>query len=222
MLMRMLWPRAITPWWVTHVGACHGPSDSHFLFTWYVAQSGLKLWWSYIEVQLLNRSQLWAQYTQPAGIKLNPWRGWMEPIPLWWRCSEVFDILWKLQPVIPIWNARHEMFWHSSPLLDSQLSVAFFQNKEQGMWFLIIQRWHSLCLCCTFSDFKQIGKHTKNCKTNLYFFQSIAISWERKELSEIRWCEKQTSQELRMLSSVTINCQITNIVMNSCSQLSEL
>ena len=79
MLMRMLWPRAITPWWVTHVGACHGPSDSHFLFTWYVAQSGLKLRWSYIEVQLLNRSQLWAQYTQPAGIKLNPWRGWMEP-----------------------------------------------------------------------------------------------------------------------------------------------
>ena len=32
----------------------------------------------------------------------------------------------------------------------------------------------------------------------------------------------QTSQELRMLSSVTINCQITKIVMNSDSQLSEL
>ena len=32
----------------------------------------------------------------------------------------------------------------------------------------------------------------------------------------------QTSQELRMLSSVTINCQITKIVMNSGSQLSEL
>ena len=31
-----------------------------------------------------------------------------------------------------------------------------------------------------------------------------------------------TSQELRMLSSVTINCQITKIVMNSGSQLSEL
>ena len=30
------------------------------------------------------------------------------------------------------------------------------------------------------------------------------------------------SQELRMLSSVTINCQITKIVMNSGSQLSEL
>ena len=32
----------------------------------------------------------------------------------------------------------------------------------------------------------------------------------------------KTSQELRMLSSVTINCQITSIVMNSGSQLSGL
>ena len=36
------------------------------------------------------------------------------------------------------------------------------------------------------------------------------------------WCILKTSQELRMLSSVTINCQITKIVMNSGSQLSEL
>ena len=34
-------------------------------------------------------------------------------------------------------------------------------------------------------------------------------------------CDK-TSQELRMLSSVTINCQVPKIVMNSDSQLSEL
>ena len=33
---------------------------------------------------------------------------------------------------------------------------------------------------------------------------------------------KKTLQELRMLSSVTINCQITKIVMNSGSQLSVL
>ena len=32
----------------------------------------------------------------------------------------------------------------------------------------------------------------------------------------------KTSQELRMLSSVTINCQVTKIVMNLGSQLSEL
>ena len=40
------------------------------------------------------------------------------------------------------------------------------------------------------------------------------------KLPEIRSI-KETSQELRMLSSVTINCQITKIVMNSGSQLSE-
>ena len=33
---------------------------------------------------------------------------------------------------------------------------------------------------------------------------------------------KKTSQELRMLSSVTINCQVTKIVMNSGSQLSQV
>ena len=33
---------------------------------------------------------------------------------------------------------------------------------------------------------------------------------------------KKTSQELRMLSSVRINCQVTNIVMNPGSQLSVL
>ena len=32
----------------------------------------------------------------------------------------------------------------------------------------------------------------------------------------------KTSQELRMLSSVTLNCQVTKIVMDSGSQLSEL
>ena len=31
----------------------------------------------------------------------------------------------------------------------------------------------------------------------------------------------QTSQELRMLSSVTLNCQATKIAMNACSQMSE-
>ena len=33
---------------------------------------------------------------------------------------------------------------------------------------------------------------------------------------------QKTSQELRMLSSVTLNCQVTMIVMNLGSQLSEL
>ena len=41
-------------------------------------------------------------------------------------------------------------------------------------------------------------------------------------LPERKRKDNKTSQELRMLSSVTINCQITKIVMNSGSQLSEL
>ena len=46
-----------------------------------------------------------------------------------------------------------------------------------------------------------------------YHFWSILIE---KELF------LQTSQELRMLSNVTLNCQVAKIVMNSGSQLSEL
>ena len=44
-----------------------------------------------------------------------------------------------------------------------------------------------------------------------------------KAIHIIRWHgKKETSQELRMLSSVAINCQVTKIVMNSGSQLSVL
>ena len=53
---------------------------------------------------------------------------------------------------------------------------------------------------------------------HLYHFSNAHLTWEL-------YCglhRKQTSQELRMLSSVTINCQVTMIVMNSGSQLSQL
>ena len=43
-----------------------------------------------------------------------------------------------------------------------------------------------------------------------------------KKQNEKEEFKLQTSQELGMLSSVTINCQVTQIVMNSGSQLSEL
>ena len=54
------------------------------------------------------------------------------------------------------------------------------------------------------SQFKPLAKINLFCKTNI--------------------CEKhpllaKTSQELRMLSSVTLDCQVTKIVMNSGSQL---
>ena len=58
---------------------------------------------------------------------------------------------------------------------------------------------------------------------------TLCVSW-LPQLLLYTFCQSRsmvagdgkTSQELRMLSSVTINCQITKIVMNSGSQLSEL
>ena len=49
--------------------------------------------------------------------------------------------------------------------------------------------------------------------------QAISRWWSRPNQP---WNYKKTSQELRMLSSVTLNCQVTKIVMNSGSQLSWL
>ena len=45
---------------------------------------------------------------------------------------------------------------------------------------------------------------------------------DHDDLGDDREDDDKTSQELRMLSSVTIYCQITKIVMNSGSKLSEL
>ena len=56
----------------------------------------------------------------------------------------------------------------------------------------------------------------------LQTFADLHISAVTKYLVPNYSWDDKTSQELRMLSSVTINCQITKIVMNSGSQLSEL
>ena len=57
-----------------------------------------------------------------------------------------------------------------------------------------------------------------NVDLDIYFTQNLTyiIYGEFDQLGS------KTSQELGMLSSVTINCQITKIVLNSGSQLSEL
>ena len=49
---------------------------------------------------------------------------------------------------------------------------------------------------------------------------SPSCNWQKNLMT--REIENKTSQELRMLSNVTLNCQVAKIVMNSCSQLSEL
>ena len=57
--------------------------------------------------------------------------------------------------------------------------------------------------------------------------QSLNISWTRISVNNFDFPQKhriseETSQELRMLSSVIINCQVTKIVINPGSQLSVL
>ena len=51
------------------------------------------------------------------------------------------------------------------------------------------------------------------CVENIH--TNIQLTTETK-----KW--NKTSQELQILSSVTLNCQVTKIVMNSGSQLSEM
>ena len=55
-----------------------------------------------------------------------------------------------------------------------------------------------------------------------FFLYAVKVLLENTQYQEILIKLNKTSQELRMLSSVTINCQVTKIVMNSGSQLSEL
>ena len=56
----------------------------------------------------------------------------------------------------------------------------------------------------------------------LIIFLIFSVCQRYIKSHSLSWSPCKTSQELRMLSSVTINCQITKIVMNSGSQLSEL
>ena len=54
------------------------------------------------------------------------------------------------------------------------------------------------------------------------FPQNIFTDFAEEQMKVWRLFTGKTSQELRMLSSVTLDCQATKIVMNSGSQLSEL
>ena len=55
---------------------------------------------------------------------------------------------------------------------------------------------------------------------NIFLFKTTKVWITRKLVAAQFWLK--TSQKLRMLSSVTLNCQVTKIVMNSGPQLSEL
>ena len=68
-------------------------------------------------------------------------------------------------------------------------------------------------------------------EARLGLFEKDVQWWKNSEKKSNNFCSAfhgslvvthKTSQELRMLSSVTINCQVQKVVMNSGSQLSEL
>ena len=73
---------------------------------------------------------------------------------------------------------------------------------------------------CSFTNDK--GRSSNNClPLRRDTYHNVALqSFKKLQLDFDNL--KKTSQEFRMLSSVTINCQVTKIVMNSGSQLSEL
>ena len=68
------------------------------------------------------------------------------------------------------------------------------------------------------------GRNSLAQKDSLKYTKSlflVIIDKGQKSIVRERYCA-QTSQELRMLSSVTLNCQATKIVKQSSSQLSEM
>ena len=80
----------------------------------------------------------------------------------------------------------------------------------------------------------QFSAPDQNVKSTLYSFETLTeyCVWEscctvanpltRGQLRSQDYLWNQTSQELRMLSSVTLNFQVTKIVMNSGSQMSQV
>ena len=117
------------------------------------------------------------------------------------------------------------------------------RNNTCESHFNISLSWHfefNILICAYFCHFDVLSKIYKcfdNFRFTCFTFTGIAwlSVWPRWWILGNNYLQradkavdyhdgtlKKTSQELRMLSSVTINCQITKIVMNSGSQLSEL
>ena len=69
---------------------------------------------------------------------------------------------------------------------------------------------------------KSVKKVTQKVSQKMSWTSQLQSLWYRCYCAILAGFLYKTSQELWMLSSVTINCQITKIVMNSGSQLSEL
>ena len=81
-----------------------------------------------------------------------------------------------------------------------------------------------------FSDLVNLGGNDNWGRGGWCVEGDYPLNWSKHHLSPFRSTYRfhthkkcyKTSQELRMLSSVTINCQVTKILMNPGSQLSVL
>ena len=96
------------------------------------------------------------------------------------------------------------------PKLDWKLS---FKKFRLFLWSLLSN--NKVAMPLLFSNWLQENAISGECSTTRNVASGMGL-----DISGCLCCK--TSQELRMLSSVTINCQVTKIVMHSGSQLSEL
>ena len=178
--------------------------------------------------------KLWDNEQQPADVGLlyllspaSPHLSINETVRQWTATSWCWSSLSSLSCLS--WS---ENIWDCETMNSNQQFMLVFSNPqflEYVLAVIIIQR-------------SKVYQRRQKCHWNVFFcsrsdpvwlwfplsshflnFQSRQCSGEKPKKYMLNWRHIwKTSQELRMLSSVTINCQITKIVMNSGSQLSEL
>ena len=132
-------------------------------------------------------------------------------------------------------SLHHVIFPHSSQQFCNITTFLVIHNHHQvARWasfafiFLtdvqllrneVLKKWSQYNFLCCFYKFHSSHHATVQCNNSC---SNMINATQGNSCNAHNSCNNKTSQELRMLSSVTINCQITKIVMNSGSQLSEL
>ena len=153
-------------------------------------------------------------------------------------CVKGVKSKWVVDPIrdAPLIGANH---WSSAWITDSNWSLL---SLSRGGGIVDIDD-GPMVLCCfsltsdqnclqtfLYADWRNLLQTLQNCQDRKVFLGANdhglwSSSWWPFGLLDFVLCSgrkhadivviKKTSQELRMLSSVTINCQVTKIVMNS-------
>ena len=128
-------------------------------------------------------------------------------------------------------NFRLNFKLHTSYVLMLTMCIFWIQSQTllqiQNECDLSLDDWRVLRKICVEADFEDTENdsvpQTNYCKydtMNSWYIYTRGSHITRPLIAnKLYW---QTSQELWMLSSVTINCQVTKIVMDSGSQLSSV